>query len=274
MPTFRSLVGSCARPTFPLATPWRYLRRSTPCGRRIDLQVVSIDAQGHLVARLWAEHKTGAPFGVGQLEDYASDLAEHFNGPRQLITIVDRLEEASVDERWRRLTWRPVQLLDDYVVASRDRWLYVARVRNTSDNWALMEIHPTGELRDEDGETMATLDHPSQVEGTLNLRRVIHRQPADLVVEGVNFNPDRCLLTVDVRSRREMSDARIALLGWTAEGPPGWVSRELIGPVPRRRSRQVVARIGPEICREGLPRIDAYPAARPGELRRGVTSRA
>jgi hypothetical protein len=41
---------------------------ATPRGKRIDLQILSIDAQGHLVARLWAEHKTGSPFSVGQLE--------------------------------------------------------------------------------------------------------------------------------------------------------------------------------------------------------------
>lgn len=92
----------------------------TPCGRRIDLQVVSIDAQGHLVARLWAEHKTGSPFSVGQLEDYASDLEEHFNGPRQLITIVDRLEQAPDDDRWKRVTWRQVAVMAAAAGAERD----------------------------------------------------------------------------------------------------------------------------------------------------------
>ena len=42
---------------------------STPGGKRIDLQVVSMDAKGHPLGRLWSEHKTGSAFSTYQSQD-------------------------------------------------------------------------------------------------------------------------------------------------------------------------------------------------------------
>lgn len=87
----------------------------TGSGRRIDIQLLSYDGSGeHVVGRLWSEHKTGSGYSEGQLPDYARDL-ERFPGPKRLITIANRLDDAEKDplDRWRRLTWRQVVSLAD-----------------------------------------------------------------------------------------------------------------------------------------------------------------
>lgn len=99
-------------------------------GRRIDLQLVPKNAQGHVVGRLWSEHKTGSAFSTYESEDdegglaeddlrrrrhqlqvYADELEEESSGRRQLIAIVYRLDEAPESERWKRLTWQDVAVM-------------------------------------------------------------------------------------------------------------------------------------------------------------------
>jgi hypothetical protein len=74
-------------------------------GKRVDLQLVALDADQHVVGRLWSEHKTGSGYGPEQLPNYAAELAE-FPGDTKLITIVDRLDQVEADARWERLTWQ------------------------------------------------------------------------------------------------------------------------------------------------------------------------
>lgn len=79
-------------------------------GKFVDLEVVSLDLDGTVLGRLWSEHKTGSAYGKDQLLGYAEDL-EHIGGRRQLITIVDRLDEAAPSPRWMRFTWRQIAVL-------------------------------------------------------------------------------------------------------------------------------------------------------------------
>lgn len=82
----------------------------TSRGKFVDLQMVSLDLDGTVLARLWSEHKTGSAYGPGQLPGYADDL-DAIGGPRQLITIVDRRHDACASPRWERFTWRQVAVL-------------------------------------------------------------------------------------------------------------------------------------------------------------------
>lgn len=87
-------------------------------GKRVDLQLVALDADQHVVGRLWSEHKTGSGYGPEQLPNYAAELAE-FPGKTQLITIVDQLVEAD-DPRWKRLTWQEVATMMTEVGCAED----------------------------------------------------------------------------------------------------------------------------------------------------------
>lgn len=72
------------------------------------MQVLVYDEYGrHPVGRLWSEHKTGSGFSPEQMPGYAAELAE-FSGPKQLITITDRMDEVDDDPRWKPLTWAKV----------------------------------------------------------------------------------------------------------------------------------------------------------------------
>lgn len=82
----------------------------TARGKFIDLQLVCLDSGGTVVSRLWSEHKTGSSYGRGQMEGYADDL-DGFDGPAQLITVVDGLDEAPESPRWQSFTWRDIAML-------------------------------------------------------------------------------------------------------------------------------------------------------------------
>jgi hypothetical protein len=82
----------------------------TARGKFVDMQLLSLDHDGTVVGRLWSEHKTGSAYSPGQLPGYAEDL-DRMNGPRQLITVVDRLDEAPPSPDWERFTWRQIAVL-------------------------------------------------------------------------------------------------------------------------------------------------------------------
>lgn len=53
-------------------------------GRRIDLELIALDARGERLARLWSENKAGARYQPEQLSDYATDMPD-LPERRQLI---------------------------------------------------------------------------------------------------------------------------------------------------------------------------------------------
>jgi hypothetical protein len=57
-------------------------------GKYVDLQLLALGDNGHPVARLWSEHKTGSPYSQGQLTGCATELARIPDAGR-LVTIVD-----------------------------------------------------------------------------------------------------------------------------------------------------------------------------------------
>jgi hypothetical protein len=79
--------------------------------RRVDMEVLALDAAGSVVARLWSEHKTGAAYQPEQLPDYQRALGA-YPEPARLITIVPNRDAAPAGQGpWKVLTWWDVARL-------------------------------------------------------------------------------------------------------------------------------------------------------------------
>ncbi len=82
----------------------------TQSGRRVDMEIVALDATGAKASHAWFEHKLDrAVYQHDQLEDYAADLGavDPFG---RLVTVVPNPTQAATDpaRRWDRLTWHDV----------------------------------------------------------------------------------------------------------------------------------------------------------------------
>ena len=188
---------------------------------------------------------------------------------------------------------RSLRIVDEELVSEgRRRWLYLAEVRNTGDR-AAIGVVPSGRLLDRKGERLESIDRPAAVEGEANLapgqtgvvRDVIRlrgaeRRPASAVarmdveagaarlvdgpsrapvsVAGVRFDPELCIVTATVESRRRMLRARLLLIGRDGRGRALGASELAVGPVSRGRSEYFVARVPPRACTEPVPRVEAH----------------
>jgi hypothetical protein len=79
----------------------------TDRGKRVDLQIVGLDSDGRLCARLWSEHKTQSEYMEDQLEGYSRDL-NALGGAQRLITIAERRTPPRINPSWLWFTWDEV----------------------------------------------------------------------------------------------------------------------------------------------------------------------
>ncbi|MGH2992784.1 MAG: hypothetical protein ACRDL1_04530 [Solirubrobacterales bacterium] len=188
---------------------------------------------------------------------------------------------------------RSLRIVDEELVSEgRRRWLYLAEVRNTGDR-AAIGVVPSGRLLDRKGERLESIDRPQAVEGEANLApgqtgvvwdvirlRGAERRPASATarmdveagaarlvdgpsrapvsVAGVRFDPELCIVTATVESRRRMLRARLLVIGRDGRERALGAGEFAVGPVSHGPRDYYVTRVPPNACLEGLPRLEAH----------------
>jgi hypothetical protein len=176
--------------------------------------------------------------------------------------------------------------------------LYVALVKNTHPRRTALGVFPRGELRSADGAIQGAPDPRFDVEQRPTLApgqtgvvfdviqgldgaadavtdfdvvfrargfRIGPRRPP-VTAGATRFDRRRCLVSSEMASERALVAVDVAVLGRDAHGRIDAGGLVRAGPLRKGRSRQVLDRVSPEVCRDGLPRLEAYPNLRPGQM--------
>jgi hypothetical protein len=89
-----------------------------------------------------------------------------------------------------------------------------------------------------------------------------------VTVEIARFDRRRCLITARIRSSRPIMEAGVAFVAKDRRGKILGGTWELVGPLPRGVSTQVVDRVAPRPCRRSVARVDVYADLSARQLRR------
>ena len=185
-----------------------------------------------------------------------------------------------------------LRVLEQRIVHDGDSARYIALVHNDSRRLAAVSVFPFGEFRDRHGHGRGEPDARRRVElrptippgGTgvvfddldRPLRKVVQprlrfaarmassrRSPFE--VGTVRFDRRLCIITARLRSARPLDRSRVAVAGHRG-GRLAGAGTFTVGPVPRGASTQVLYRLAPGDCAEGLPQLSGYPAPDPGQV--------
>ena len=194
---------------------------------------------------------------------------------------------------------RHLHVLEQAVVPLDDgEAIYVARVTNTHPRRTALGVFARGRFVDSDGSDAGQPDARFEIEQRPTLAPgetgvvvdfieaahwaddvagfetdfrargfEVGARRAVATVGTVRLDTSRCLLTARVNSRKPLASLDVPVIGRDENGTIDGAGLFVAGPVPRGRSLQVLERIDPELCGDGLRRLEGYASARPGQLR-------
>lgn len=176
--------------------------------------------------------------------------------------------------------------------------LYVALVRNAHPRRTALGVFPRGGFLDGDGDEVGGPDSRFDVEqrptlapgqtgvvidivedASLDANEVagfdmsfrargfrVGPRRAPVSARSVRFDRRRCLVTAELVSEGALAAVEVPTISRDRRGRIDAATVLEAGPVPRGRSMQVLERVAPALCEEGLPRLESYPDPRPGQL--------
>ena len=185
---------------------------------------------------------------------------------------------------------RRLELVDQSLVdLGGGESLYIAVVKNRSRTKTALGVYPKGDFLGRRGRYLGSPDSRADVDSRPNLapgqtgvifdyifpatrgqarkfeielrgtrfRKRAKRSPVS--IESTRFDRHRCLITARIRSSRPIFEAGVAVVGKDRRDRIFGGTWELVGPLPRGLSTQVVDHVAPRPCRRSVARVDVYP---------------
>jgi hypothetical protein len=199
-----------------------------------------------------------------------------------------------------------LEILEQRLVEIDGSDLYVALVRNRSDTRTALRVHPKGKFLDEFGDPVGWPDdaagvdnRPSLAPGQVGVvydwidyyesvadqverirvrlvpsRWVAGPRRSPVGVSRLRLERPLCLVTATLRSAWRRLEAEVAVIGRDRQGEIVGAGTWIAGPLPKGRSRRILAKIDPWPCLRQRLEFEAYPNLRAGELLRPRLTRS